>query len=777
MKPAAFNLTDAERRRVERIDRLVALGPESVEELLLGMSDPSWTVRRAVVGALVALGDDAVGPLCHWLAHVRTSEAAIAAAVDALSASTASTVTPQVTALLDDPRPPVAADAAQILGRRRATPAAPRLARLLEHADDNVAVSAIEALGLIGGETAVDALIEVLERRSFFRTFPAMQVLSRLDDLRVIEPIARLLDDETYRFEAARALGRTGHPHAIAPLVALIDTGGDAVVRLVAQALAELMMRAAWTGAVSHIVETMRARVRPYLPRLTSALHAADAAERTAIASVLGEAGDVSVIPDLTRLLDDAAVRDVAIEAIQRITRSSADAALAALSHGDAAIRAAVLPVVSSARAVQTVRALLVDEDPEIRARACEALARIGDSSVLPALFEALADPNPRVCHAATVAIHSLGSDDTTRLAIGALQQGTQTVRRYVLRIIGYFGLADAYDAVVAAARDRDLAVAETAVTALATLPRPEVDAALAELARDPRERIRAAAMRAAAVRGTEASAHLLEEGLADDAAWVRYYACQGLGRMRRVGATPLVIARLSDASPHVRVGAIEALGHLDTQATWQALKSALHASDEDERRAALASIGLQPRDHALPLLLEAARSTDVATRLIALSGLSRCSERSAIDSLGDAAADADQQIRDAAIALLAEHADPRATRVLIDLALEAAPDHPVHGALSRATPERIASLAERAARANAHDATVLVAALARMRDPAAVAAMFTLLRADNPIARRTAATMLIASGAPGARVAIAKLAHDDPDPDVRSVCAAASRG
>ena len=141
---SGLGLTDAERIRMQRIDRLVLEGAPGVAELVAMLSDASWTVRRAVVASLASLGDDAVPALCTSLRETRANEQSIAAAVDALSASVGSNATAAVVSLADSPSPPVVADAAQILGRRRAGDAAPLLARLLEHRDDNVAVAAIE---------------------------------------------------------------------------------------------------------------------------------------------------------------------------------------------------------------------------------------------------------------------------------------------------------------------------------------------------------------------------------------------------------------------------------------------------------------------------------------------------------------------------------------------------------------------------------------------------------------------------------------------------------
>jgi HEAT repeat protein len=770
-----FNLTEAERRRIERVDRLVLLGAPSVGELIAGMADASWTVRRAVVAGLAALGDDAVGSLCDWLRDQRSSERAIAAAVDALSASMGASATHAVLALLGDPHPMVAADAAQILGRRGAGEAAPALAGLLEHPDDNVGVAAIEALGAIGGPRALDALIDVLGRRNFFRTFPALQVLARADDPRVVAPIANLLDDETYRFEAARALGRSGYAQAIRPLSSLLPRAGDAMVRLVALALSDLVVRAEWHGASDHVAEVMRGVLGPFLGRFIGALRTAEPSERNAIAVVLSRIGDASAIQDLARLLDDPEVRASATDAIQRITRHQDDALIDALTSEDPATRAAVLPIVSTMRAAEAVRALVTDDDPGTRAQACEALARIGDTSAVPLLFTALGDANPRVGHAATAAIQSLGVPETAGRAITALRSGPSAVRRHALRIISYMGFAEAFVPVLEAAGDPDPQIAELAVGALGMMSDPRVDPAFQQLALDPRELVRAATMRAAGHRGGAGALRILEAGLADDIAWVRYYACQGLGRIHDDVTTSLVVARLSDATPHVRIAAIEALARIATPAAWQALCSAIRSTDLDEQRAALTGIALRPREEALPFLLDGAGSSDTATQLIALSGLARRSESAALAALTAAASGKDPALRDAALSLLGDRSDPPAMEVLVELALAMDLDHPAHRTLSLPGAGRAHAIALRLADADDRAAGILVAALARMGDELATAALFDALASGNPAARRAAAGALAGIGAHGARAAVAELALADPDPEVRRVCSAVS--
>ncbi|MBA3395309.1 MAG: HEAT repeat domain-containing protein [Deltaproteobacteria bacterium] len=767
-----FTLTTAEQARVEHIDQLVALGPSGVDELISTMSDPSWTVRRASVAALASLGDDSVGPLCTWLSDQRTEEHSIAAAVDALAASIGKSTTVAVMAMLADPRPAIAADAAQILGRRRATEACAILGKAISHVDDNVAVAAIEALGAIGGSAAIDELIAVMGHRNFFRTFPALQVLAKSGDPRAVAPLASLLDDETFCFEAVRALGRTGSAQAIPPLASLLPRSGDAIVRLIALALADLVTRAEWIGVAAQVVITMRECIGPSLVRFAAALRASDPEERAALAVVLGRIGDESVIPELARLLDDPELHTIATEAIQRIGELHDAAQIAALAV-DAATRVAVLPIVNSRAAAASVRALLRDENGEVRARACEALARIGDSASVPQLFATLDDPNPRVALAATAAIQSLGVADTAKRVIAALQHGSPAVRRYALRIIAYMGFAEAYEPVSLAISDADPRIAELAVASLGAINDPRVDGLLAEIAVSPTPTLRAAAMRAAVNRLGENAGELLERGLADDFAWVRYYACQGLGRIGRANAVEQLIARLADATPHVRISAIEALAHLETAAAWQALCSVIRSGDPDERRAALISVGLRPGDAALPFLFEALKSTDVATRLIGLSGLARRPEDSALEHVAVAALDPVAEVRDAALSLLGERWDRAAAEALVDLALACDEEHPVHLTLSRPGACRIAAIAARLANVDDRRAPILASALARMHEGSATTTLFEALTLTNAAARRAAATTLIAMAVDGAYKAVTRVAREDPDLEVRRVCAA----
>ncbi|HUS33371.1 MAG TPA: HEAT repeat domain-containing protein, partial [Kofleriaceae bacterium] len=654
-------LTESERARIEQIDKLVVQG--GVDELIGALSDTSWTVRRAIVAGLASLGDDAVPRLARWLRDSRSSEAAIAAAVDAMSASIGTSVTNEALQLLLHANPAVAADGAQILGRRRAAEATTRLGELVHHRDDNVAVAAIEALGAIGGGAAVDALISVVESRKFFRTFPAIQVLARTGDPRAVAPLTALLADETYRLEVVRALGRTGSAHAIGPILSLLKSPSDAIVRLVALSLADLLERADWAGSAEAISATLKDLLAPWLGRFAAALRGADPAERTAIAHVLGRAGDLSVLPAITAMLDDTATAPAATDALAYLGRTSDEALLAALRLDDTPKRIAILPLVRSKSAAVTLRTLMNDEDPEVRARTCEALARIGDTASVPLMFDALGDPSPRVAHAAISAILTLGSGETEALALGAAQSPRPAIRRHAIRLLGSFGYASAFETLVAATNDPDRRVAELATVGLGLIDDPRVEPELARLARSGDASVRAAVMRAAAHRESPASHQLLANGIADADPWVRYYATQGIGRLgsNDADASQLVVGRVQDPAPQVRIAAIEALSRIGSDSAWDAVCKAAASSDPDERRAGLVGVGLQARKGASAILIDAASSSDHATRLVAIAALARVREPEALAAIDQAIGDSNAEIRDAALSLITERDDESA--------------------------------------------------------------------------------------------------------------------
>lgn len=764
----------SESARMLRVRALAGAGPSSLDALLAMRLDPSWTVRREVVAALGQLGESALPALSSSLVHERDDETRIAATVDAMVASNGD-VDRALRSLATSENAAVLADVAQILGRRNSRGSLRTLALLVGHADDNVAVAAIEALGRVGGRGVVEVLVTAVESRRFFRCFAAIGVLGKSGDPRAIAPLVALLDNPQYGFEAMRALGRTGDRAAVGPLCRLLAVSSDGVVRTAAVALADLRERyGERLGTTLPIEEALRSAAPPGAARrLMHCMNGADVPEQVAIVVVLGCLHDESTVPALLSALDAApAVAAAAAEVVKRLARSADVQWAEALRTGNSLRREAILPVVSRANALEAVIECTRDESSTVRRMACDALANMGRPEATSALFSMLRDPSPAVVQAAISAISALGSQDTVDLATAAAADGAPEVRRAALRILSYTGRPEVLSVLDAGTRDPEPRVRDAAIHGLALIESPSAVTRLLELSGHADAATRAAAVRA--LGGTSAEERVLQRLLAasrDEEPWVRYFACQSLGKLGDVAAAPAVVERLADFAGQVRVAAIEALARLGGERAFEALGAAATGGDLDQRRAALIGLGLSARPEAVPLLLRHARASDVATRLIAISALANFDTPETLEVLGSALHDRDDNVRAAAVGFLGKRGSTEATLLLAALLKDPATAERARTALCQPQAERVAGLSAALYAADDEHAIQLTHVLARLNQAEATAALFEALTVDNPAARKAAATTLVAIGSSEARGALRRMAKEDSDAEVRRVC------
>ena len=766
---------------MEEVQHLAAGGAAGVPSLVALLSDPSWVVRRAVVAALARVGTPAVGALCEVLRVDRANETRLAAAVDALVAS-GGEVEPAVLALAGQAQnPAVICDVAQVLGRRKSQGAVAELARWSAHADDNVAVAALEALGRIGGAASMEPLLQAVRTRNFFRTFPAIAVLGQSGDPRVVVPLVELLTEPHYAAEAAAALGRTAQLTAVAPLARLLGTGDDELVRVAARALTDLRQRnIARFGDPAAAAAAFQAATREtaIAPRLTQAVKGADLTDTVALASVLGWLHDEAGVQALLALLDgDTAVTEQASSALRSLAIEAEPAIRAALRTGDSARRQRLLPLLGARRGIVGELTLCLDDsDPAVRALACDALGRIGDTSAVAQVFSLVGDADARVAQSALAAVQCLGSDEARRQALAAARSPDLRMRRAALRIVSYFGYPEGLDVLLEAATDDDERIREAATAGLALLDDPRALAALVKAALHPSGPTRAATMRALAQAAkTPEVLQALGSGLADEDAWVRYYACQSLGKLNVTSATGKIEGLLEDPAGQVRVAAIEAIARLGGDRALAVLERASQASDPDVRRAALAGLGRLRRPGAFALLLRAFDSDDAVTRLAAIAAIADSAfGDDAVRALARAGADPDERVRAAAFSLLAIRPDVSASRWLIErLAVDGDRDRAVT-ALAQQVDGRVETILSALETSDRTTSTSLVEALLRMRRPAGNAAAAAALQMENVYARRAAAAALANVDTPAVKDALAQGATLDPDPEVRRICAAA---
>lgn len=772
--------TPEEAERIARAHAAAMNGGDGVVALVNQLGDPSWVVRRTAIRLLADAGEAAAPTLLSALASSREDENRIAALVDALAATNAA-VDDRLARLCEHSNPAVVADAADLLGRRRARGGVTVLRRLVEADNDVVAVAAIEALGRIGGRAAVESLVAAVRSGRFFRTFPAIDVLGRTGDPRALGPLAELLDDPRYTHEAARALGRTGDPGAVGPLLELVKGPVDAQVRVAALALVELRETyATLYGNADAIDLLVRDRAAPTTARrLIAAMRSSAAAEQAALLRILGAVGSEEAFPILTERLDGPeVVAEAAAEALRRLGTAGMATLSNALRDGDSVRRRLVLSVLQPRSvAMDDVLAALGDPDGVVRAKACELLGRIGRTAAVPALFELLCDPNPRVSHAALGAIQALGGELAESLAVSAASSDDNRLARQAFRVIGYFGFVSGIDALVKGMGSSDPALRELAVHSLGYIDDPRALGAVLTAANSPEPRMRAAAMRSLGHTTVDAAGPRLMEALDDDDAWVRYYACQSLGRLHHEDSAPAIARRLADPAGQVRVSAIEAMSQLQSPAALGFLMSGARSADDDVRRACITGMAIARRAETLPLVLEATAATDAATRLVATSALAGFEAPEVAPRLSALAiADHDEAVRYAALAALGERPGRAATIALAGLLSDPSVHARVRELLANGQAGRVDGILDVLRDTDDDTAAVLTSALARMRRAEGYSGLVAALALPCVASRKAAAITAAAVGTRPLLEALRARAAADPDPEVRRVIATALR-
>jgi arylsulfatase A-like enzyme len=232
------------------------------------------------------------------------------------------------------------------------------------------------------------------------------------------------------------------------------------------------------------------------------------AAERREIAR--GLLGDRAAIPALAALArDDAAPRSLRLEAIDILASFGDLAAVAPLAAlladpcpAIADRAAAALGTVGDARARDRLRDAVVRDEPETRARAALALARLGDLGAVPALVELFHTGDEPARLAAVDALGALRARDALEVLLDAL---TDDHLRY------------------------------RAVLALGRLADPATFACLERLAREDRaDDVRANAAAALGITGAREMVPFLASLARDDGA--QQYAASALGVLGAIG-------------------------------------------------------------------------------------------------------------------------------------------------------------------------------------------------------------------------------------------------
>lgn len=224
---------------------------------------------------------------------------------------------------------------------------------------------------------------------------------------------------------------------------------------------------------------------------------------------------DYFVVVELTSILNEGTIyeRGEALDILDRIGDSSClPSILNALHDPDDSIRwraAEYLRRVAEPTTFLAQLEALHDSSKNVRWRAADGLGRIGDSRAVPELLGALSDSEPDVRESVADALGQIGDPNSLDGLLKAMGDIDVGVRESVVRALGRLGKA-ALPGLRKAVRNRDVVVRKAAVAALGESDIPEAVDELSNCLSDSNWEVNSAAVEALGATGDPRAVHIL---------------------------------------------------------------------------------------------------------------------------------------------------------------------------------------------------------------------------------------------------------------------------
>ncbi len=398
-------------------------------------------VRAAALRALGRIGSEAAVKILVGALAKDDPSAARSPVRDALVAAGKPSEAALITALGSGTSTATAAGAALVLGALRSDEGAKAIVRAMQRGTVPLRAG-VRALAQIGSPTALPTVLELFDdpdpttRKDAIRAAASLLDPAQIDG-RAVDPASASLRDASTpideKIELVRLLGRTGAPRAEAVLLPLVSAKLPALRLAVIEALGSL--RVPMTPTAAKAANQGKSEASQLATALLAALDDESPEVRLGAATALAHVGGSAVAEELLRRLavaaeqdrsalgiaisgtlarsDDAALaakvraayatapesaRDALIEGLGRMRGPDAGRALEAIAAGSIDDRRKVAEALAGhAEMEASLRRLVADVDPGVRANAAWSLGTVGAKPSLAALTALTGDPDVAV--------------------------------------------------------------------------------------------------------------------------------------------------------------------------------------------------------------------------------------------------------------------------------------------------------------------------------------------------------------------------------------------
>jgi HEAT repeat protein len=324
---------------------------------------------------------------------------------------------------------------------------------MLAAGDEEARETAVELLAALGGRRVVEPLARAMDDSSWSVRLTAADALGDIADIghqRAMAVLAAALQDEddSVRKEAAGSLAALGDQRSVEPLLQALEDESESVRSAAAESLG-IIADARAVGALSRALQDDSSLVRRRAAEslgaiadaravkpLIAALRDEDYSVRTSAADALVEIGDQRAVSPMIEMLEPS------------------DAG--SWQDEQAAHVAELLGRLRAPQALQPLMRALRHEQPRVRARAAAALGMLGDARALQPLVTATGDQRWSVRHAAAGALGRLGGGPAVKPLSAALQDADSRVAAAAAAALGETGRGRAVGPLLGALRQED---------------------------------------------------------------------------------------------------------------------------------------------------------------------------------------------------------------------------------------------------------------------------------------------------------------------------------
>ena len=406
-------------------------------------------------------------------------------------------------------------------------------------------------------------------------------------------------EDEIFREEACFALGESGNPDFIKPLMGRLLDVEPYVRQAAIVALGKLKAKQAVEQIIHNLddskpgIKKAACRTLAKLGEIKSAneirqlVKNSDNSVKEAAINALGELKDKESIMIITQNLRDEnhQIRSAACKALGEIgDKDSANSLLTLLDDPEEAVRnssAVALGKLKNRAAVNPLIKSLWDGSQKVRISSCTALGNIGDKKAVNHLVTRLGESSNKARNAAGAALVKLGMDELAGAYLGTLSGNQDSLIKLIeLNSEGKFNFIPLLTNCL---KDPDPNYRKNALLALGKLGDINSIPDIIYFIHDENLNVRSAACVALGDLGESAVTNHLVSALEDGGSLVRESAAIAMGKLdnnnSKINSTLINI--LGDPSPEVRIAAAQSLGKHGEQELADAFTKALTGNME----------------------------------------------------------------------------------------------------------------------------------------------------------------------------------------------------